>query len=87
MTESRKSTKPDYSKIDIDDVLAQRRQIALIWSIEDVQHVRPDLSDDHAWEVLQRCGNKCDAEYGLTWQDIEDFADSLFPAPSQSSDA
>jgi hypothetical protein len=84
MTKSRKSTKPDYSKIDIDAVLAQRQQVAVIWGTEDVQGVRPDLNDDQAWEVLQRCRDKHDCEWGFTWQYIEDVADELFPEPETS---
>ena len=45
---------PDPAKIDVHVLLAPRRQIASIWSIEDVQEVRPDLTDDQAWEVLQQ---------------------------------
>ena len=39
--------------IDVHAFLAERRQIALIWSIEDVQGIRPDLGDEQGWEVLQ----------------------------------
>ena len=45
---------PDPAEIDVHVLLAPRRQIASIWSIEDVQEVRPDLTDDQAWEVLQQ---------------------------------
>ena len=39
----------------------EKTQIAIIWSIEDVLHVRPDLDDSQAMEVLQRVLNKHDA--------------------------
>jgi hypothetical protein len=80
MTKSRIPTKPDYSAIDIDAVLAERRQVAIVWSIEDVQGVRPDLNADQAWEVLQDCRDKHDSEWGFTWTFIKDVADDLFPA-------
>jgi hypothetical protein len=75
------ASKTDYSKIDIHDVLKQRRQVAVIWSLEDVQGVRPDLNNDQAWEVLEECRDKHDCEYGFTWTLIEVIADDLFPRP------
>lgn len=68
----------DESKIDIQQLLRQRRQVAVVWSVEDVQHVRPDLTDDQAWEVLERCRHKHDCEWGFTSNYIEDVADDLF---------
>ena len=69
-------------------LLAKHRQIAAIWSIEDVKGVRPDLTDDQAWEVLERVGDKHDAEWGITWTTLETVADDLFPKsddPSQTA--
>lgn len=76
-----KSSITDYSELDIHMLLIQRRQIAIIWSIEDVQEMRPDLNDDQAWKVLQQCGNQHDCNYGLTWEGIEAVAEILFPEP------
>ena len=75
-----KGTHPEpIAQIDIEQLLRQRRQVAAIWSVEDVQEVRPDLTDDQAWEVLQRCYRRHDCELGLTWTTIEIVADDLFP--------
>jgi len=82
-----KSPKADFSKIDIHDVLKQRRQVAVIWSIEDVQGMRPDLNDDHAWEVLQQCERVHDCDVGFTWLLIEIVAEDLFPLPEHSQPA
>jgi hypothetical protein len=56
-------------------------EIALIWSIEDVQceYVRPDLSDEQALKVLQIARNKHDATVGVSWETLECWADELFP--------
>jgi len=43
--------------------------------------VRPDLTDDQAWEVLVECRDKHNCEYGFNWDLIEIVADELFPAP------
>ena len=65
-------------KIDIEAVLSERREIAIIWSIEDVTEVRPDLSEDQAWEVLQLIRRRHDANLGVTWLTLEYAADTLF---------
>ena len=69
------SSIPEEEDIDVDihELLAENRQIAHIWGIDDVQEQRPDLDDDQAWAVLQV------AEKRLTrlrhhW-DITDHAD------------
>jgi hypothetical protein len=67
--------------IDIHELLAARRQIAHIWGIEDVQQIRPDLNDDQAWGVLKVIDERLDSEYGLSWDDIENAAEELFPEP------
>jgi hypothetical protein len=74
-------------ELDIDAILAERRQIAVIWSVEDVQQVRPDLTDDQAWEVLQQVDRKHDAELGINWLTLECFADELFPKPDETNQA
>jgi hypothetical protein len=63
---------------DIHELLAERRQIAMIWSTEDVQGIRPDLSDDQCWEVLQSVDHHKDAELGITWLTLELAAEDLF---------
>ena len=68
----------DTQDIDIHAVLAERSQIAIIWSIEDVQEVRPDLSKDQAWDVLQVVHRRHDATLGVTWETLEYTAQSLF---------
>jgi len=49
---------PVYSDINlyVHDLLAKHQQIAAICSVEDVKGVRPHLTDDQAWEVLERVG-------------------------------
>ena len=68
--------------IDIHELLAQRREVAVIWAIEDVQSVREDLSDDQAWEVLLQCKRVHDCNHGFTWELIEVVSDTMFPTPA-----
>lgn len=72
--------------IDIHRLLRTRRQVAVIWCIDDVKQVRPDLTDDQAWEVLQRCYDKHACDVGLTWTTIEMAADGMFPEPSSTKE-
>jgi hypothetical protein len=60
-------------------LLGHYRKIAAgIWAIEDVQGVRPDLTADQAWQVLEEAGDKHDAEYGICWTTLECVAQNLF---------
>jgi len=65
--------------IDFHALLAKRRQVAVIWSTEDVQGIRSDLTDEQAWEVLQQCRRFHDCEIGFNWLLIETVADDMFP--------
>jgi hypothetical protein len=68
----------DEHRIDLRDTLALQREIAVVWSIEDVQSVRPDLSDDQAWEVLKFTQRGHDANYGISWESLESAAENLY---------
>ena len=72
---------PAKPEIDIHELLAENRQIAHLWDVEDVQQVRPDLDDDEAWRVLQDCEHRLDSTQGLTWDTIEQIAADLYPEP------
>jgi len=68
----------DEFDVDIHELLAENRTIGHLWSIEDVQEVRPDLDDDQAWQVLQTVERRLDSQYGMNWDTIEIIADELF---------
>jgi hypothetical protein len=72
---------PAPADLDIDAYLAKRRQIAVLWSIENVKGVRPHLSDEQAWDVLQQVKDIHDAEWGICRTTLETVADDLFPKP------
>jgi hypothetical protein len=73
--------------IDIDALLARRRQIAAIWDIEDVQSIRPELNDGQAWEVLQAADRYHDATIGISWDVLGCHADLLFGDAPETDDA
>jgi hypothetical protein len=68
--------------VDIDELLAKHRGIAVVWDIHDVKDRRPDLSDEQAWEVLRDCreDQSClDRLRDAMREAILDTADKLYP--------
>ncbi len=63
---------------DVHKYLAQSQQIGIVWSIEDVQEVRPDLTNAQAWEVLQLVERCHDANFGVSWDTLDMAAQTLF---------
>ena len=62
--------------------------ISVVWAIEDVQSIRPDLSDDQAWQVLQAAKKDHDATIGINWSVLECHAEMLFgDAPELDEEA
>jgi hypothetical protein len=53
--------------------------ISIVWSVEDVLTVRPDLTKDQARDVLYMVEQKHDASMGVCWETLEIHADWLFP--------
>lgn len=54
-------------------------QISIIWHIEDVQSIRPDLTNNQAGKVLEHLKENHDANLGINWEVIEIVADILYP--------
>lgn len=60
-------------------LLRRHRRIAIVWAVEDVQWVRPDLDKRQAWEVLQSVQNHHDAAVGVCWEVLSATAEVLYP--------
>lgn len=63
---------------DLSAHFASHRQIAVIWDIEDVLDIRPDLTRDQAWAVLESANSNHDANHGISWDTLEAAAIKLF---------
>jgi hypothetical protein len=75
-------TKP----LDVKRLLDRQRQVAVIWEVDDVLVLRPELTDDQAWEALQHAHKYYDAELGFNWEFIASVAEALFgPEPQRAS--
>ncbi len=68
----------DEPCLDVHSALAAARKIAVIWSPEDVLEVRPDLTPDQAWDVLQACRRGHAACVGISWDVLATTAYILF---------
>ena len=51
--------------------IPQVNEIAIIWDINDVKSIDPDLSDDDCREVLIRAQDDHDANEGINWNVLE----------------
>jgi hypothetical protein len=56
------------------------------WHVEDVQSIRPDLSDDEAENVLEVVADNFDANYGINWDVLTYWADELYPMDEEDDD-
>lgn len=72
----------DESELDLHELLRENRMIGHFYTVDDVRQLRPHLTDDQAWQVLEAIDKsvKLAPEYGMSWDGIRDTADSLFPA-------
>jgi hypothetical protein len=66
-------------------LLARHHSIAAIWCTDDVRGVRPHLTEDQAWEVLQQVDDHHDADWGINWTTLATAADDLFPEDADGS--
>ena len=71
---------------DIHATLAERREIAIIWCIDDVKEVRPDLNEDQCWQVLQHAKRHYDATVGISWEVLDIVAGILFGDAAKEPD-
>jgi hypothetical protein len=65
--------------------LKMSRQICIIWNVEDVLCIRPDLTEDQAWQVLHDVDRYHDAGIGINWEVLEVTALSLFGDEKESA--
>ena len=56
-------------------------EIAVVWSVEDVEMQCDWLTRDQALEVLFALKSQHDATLGINWDVIRDTADYMFPNP------
>lgn len=55
------------------------KAIAIVWTIDDIQMQRPDLTKAQAAQVLRQLKKYHDAGIGINWEVIDCFCDAEFP--------
>ena len=71
--------------VDVPELLANSKRVALIWTVEDVLAQRPGLSDDQAWQVLRHAAEHIQRDFGLKAEYLKEYALQLFgPLPGMS---
>ena len=68
----------DEQEVDLEQLCEENRQVAVIWTTDHVETVRPDLSAEQAWEVLKLCRARWDSRQAIDWEVIEKTAAELF---------
>ena len=63
----------------------ETNSIAIIWEIDDIKELRPDLTDDECMEVLGYADRKHDASLGVCWETLQCHCDHLFPVKEEAS--
>lgn len=56
----------------------------IVWHVDDVLSVRPDLSNDQARQILYQLKNNHDASIGINWEVIDIYAATVFPAVEEA---
>ena len=67
------------NELDHHRLVDNRDTIALLWCVDDVLEIRPDLNQDQASEVLMMVEDKHDAGIGVNWDTLQIWADYLYP--------
>ena len=70
----------------LDSILTNFGSASVVWCVEDVLEVRPDLTHEQAAMVLDTVRAKHEANCGIGWDTLEHFAESLFGEAPHSFD-
>jgi hypothetical protein len=68
--------------VDLHEMLAEHHHVAVLWGTEDVLEIRPELTEEQAWEALQFARHHHDANLGLNWDALAFAAEHLYGANS-----
>ncbi len=80
-----KRVPPMHMTIDVRELLAKSKCVALIWTVEDVLTLRPGLSDEQAWQVLRHAAEHIERDFGLKSEHLKEYALQLFgPLPGMT---
>jgi hypothetical protein len=70
---------PEFSFNQLDATLSPHGYVAILWHVDDIWEIRPDLTRTQCMEVLKRATDGHDATMGINWDTLEFVASDLFP--------
>jgi hypothetical protein len=76
----------DIADVDCSALYAMAQQlgmIAILWDVNDVKALRPDLTREQCFAVLEQAFYEHDAYIGITWEVLYTNAEYLFPEPDE----
>lgn len=68
-------------ELNVEDLLATKQLVGIIWNVRLVLDERPDLTNDQAWSVLQACQPHFEQVTDPMRATVQAVADELFPKP------
>jgi len=71
----------------LEPILLPAGEIAIIWSVDDVLRLRPDLTRDEALTVLEYAELQHDSGDGINWHALDLRAEELFGPALESKQA
>ena len=74
------------NELDQYELVDKRYAMAIVWQIDDVLSIRPDLTEEQAGEVLGRVEDCHDASIGVSWDTLKIIADEMFPSEGDEED-
>ena len=71
--------------VDLDQLLADRQTVALVWDVGHVRDLRPDLTDEQAWATLEEARRLWDRQSDPMRETIRRVAARSFPGPTDKA--
>jgi hypothetical protein len=63
-----------------------KNSISVMWHIDDIKTIRPDLNNSESMQVLEFVRDNHDASIGINWDVLEDIAEILYPINKNRGD-
>tara|TARA_R110000868_G_scaffold34728_1_gene125168 strand:+ start:1568 stop:1948 length:381 start_codon:yes stop_codon:yes gene_type:complete len=69
-----------------DNTWDSNSEIAIIWSIEDIQESNNNLTNEQAFDVLTTLDRYHDYSYGISWDTVADTITNMYPDVEHDED-
>lgn len=72
------------NELDQYELVDKRYAMAIVWQVDDVLSIRPDLTEEQAGEVLGRVEDCHDASIGVSWDTLQIVAEDMYPEEEEN---